>query len=80
MVQEDGGRIGKIFVIPLAHPLEKMGIQDDGVWEVDSDEKPHIQTEAANFHSGTTHFYHLYYPHKKTRTFIWKAKRGTFAS
>jgi len=51
MVQADGWRIKKIFVIPLAHPLEKMGIQDDEVGEVDSDEKPHIQTEGANLHS-----------------------------
>jgi hypothetical protein len=55
-VQEDGRRIRKIFVIPLARPSEKMVIQDDDVREVDSDEKPHIQTEGANLHSGTTHF------------------------
>ncbi|XP_039687010.1 uncharacterized protein [Medicago truncatula] len=34
MVQEDGGRIRKIFFIPLARPSEKMGIQDDEVGEV----------------------------------------------
>lgn len=39
MVQEDGGRIRKIFFIPLARPSEKMGIQDDEVGEVDSNEK-----------------------------------------
>jgi hypothetical protein len=38
MVQEDGWRIRKTFVIPLAHPSEEMGIQDDGVGEVDSDD------------------------------------------
>jgi len=30
-VQEDGGRIKKIFAIPFAHPSEKMEIQDDEV-------------------------------------------------
>jgi len=80
MVQADGWRIKKIFVIPLAHPLEKMGIQDDEVGEVDSDEKPHIQTEGANLHSWTTHYYHLFYPHKKTWTFVWKENSGIFAS